>query len=256
MMSTAQPFTCWPDGARAAVALSYDDTLPCHHELVAPALEQQGLRATFYAPIRGDLIHNTDAWRDLAKRGHELGNHTLFHPCRREGRGMEDWNNLLHFDAGRLRNELLVASFALQLIDGRTERTFGNTCHDVFIGAEPDKQRIEPILAELFVAARGQCTNRPTDPRSADLLNLGTIAADGKRFNDWRASIEEALSMGGLALFTFHGVGDGYGRIQVDAGEHAQLLGYLRDNHDRLWIAPVIEIARWLRGTTQTPGAG
>lgn len=255
-MSTAHPFTGWPNGAHAAVALSYDDTLPCHHELVAPALEQHGLRGTFYAPIRGDLINNTDAWRDLARRGHELGNHTLFHPCRREAASpdswIEDWNNLLHFDARRLRNELLVASFVLHLIDGRTERTYGNTCHHVLIGPEENKQRIEPILAELFVAARGECTNRPTDPRSADLANLGTIAADGKKFPDWRASVEEALATGGLALFTFHGVGAGYQRIQVDEGEHAQLLSYLRDNQDRIWTAPVIEIARWLRGSKET----
>ena len=41
----------WPQNCRGAISLTYDDALPCHWLLVAPALEAQGLRGTFYVNI-------------------------------------------------------------------------------------------------------------------------------------------------------------------------------------------------------------
>ena len=72
----------WPQDCRGAVSLTYDDALPCHWELVAPALEAQGLRGTFYTNILSAAAA-PEAWRRIAGRGHELGNHSIFHPCRK-----------------------------------------------------------------------------------------------------------------------------------------------------------------------------
>jgi len=251
----ADPLPCWPHGARAAVSLSYDDALPCHHAVVAPALEEHGLRGTFYAPFRDDLVVHTAAWREMAARGHELGNHSLFHPCRREppitGDWLAAWNNLVQFDLARLRGELSAANFMLTLLDGRTDRTYGNTCHHTTIGPADAQQSMAPVLSELFVAARGALTNRPTDPRAADLHNLGTTGADGKRFADWRAVVDEAIATGGYVLLTFHGVGDGWQRLQVDREDHRLLLAYLQERQDQLWTAPVRDVALWIRDQVQ-----
>ena len=73
----------WPKGRQGAVSITYDDALTCHHQLVAPAWEAVGLRATFYTPIRSTFMQETEAWRAVAAKGHELGNHSLFHPCRK-----------------------------------------------------------------------------------------------------------------------------------------------------------------------------
>jgi hypothetical protein len=53
--------------------------------------------------------------------------------------------------------------------------------------------------------------------------------------------------VGGLLVLTFHGVGAGWQRLQVDEHEHRQLLDYLRDQQAQIWTAPVVDIARWLR---------
>ncbi len=239
----------WPNGARAAVALTYDDATPDHPRLVAPALQAHGLRGTFYAPIRGDLISNTEAWRELAHQGHELGNHTIFHPCRRDPveppNVTADWNNLQHFTEERFRNELQISNFVLHLIDGQTTRTYGNTCHNTTIGPDDNPQRIEPILADYFVAARGERHERPANPAGADLFNMGTISGDGRQCAEWCGFIERALEIGGMVIFTFHKVGRGYERLQVDETEHTQLLRYLQQNR-HIWTAPLVEIANWL----------
>ncbi len=77
--------TNFPNGARCAVSLTYDDGLRSHFEDVGPTLEKFGLRGTFNIPIaHTSLMQNVEAWRGMATRGHELGNHSLFHPCRSE----------------------------------------------------------------------------------------------------------------------------------------------------------------------------
>ena len=74
----------WPNGAKAAVVLSYDDGVDVHLDYVAPDLEAAGLRGTFFVPGHSEsLAKRFPEWRALAARGHELGNHAIFHPCLR-----------------------------------------------------------------------------------------------------------------------------------------------------------------------------
>ena len=72
----------WPNGAKAAVCLTYDDGVDIHLDHAAPDLEAVNLRGTFYVPGHSrSLYERMDEWRALAARGHEIGNHTVFHPC-------------------------------------------------------------------------------------------------------------------------------------------------------------------------------
>jgi sialate O-acetylesterase len=79
-MAVAQ-FT-WPKGAKAAVVFTYDDGLDCHLDVAVPQLDEFGFKGTFYCTGNSQSLYNrTDEWRTIARNGHELGNHTLFHPC-------------------------------------------------------------------------------------------------------------------------------------------------------------------------------
>src|SRR5581483_4093382 len=144
-----------------------------------------GLRATFYPMVRSDLWVHPERWGQLAQSGHELGNHSLFHPCRRAQPGQHPWlaedYNLCAYSPERLTPELEVANFVLRLIDGQVERTYGNTCCDTTIGLGAREQAIEPLLAELFVAARGALTGACAAPGPGlNLMNVGCISGDGR----------------------------------------------------------------------------
>jgi peptidoglycan/xylan/chitin deacetylase (PgdA/CDA1 family) len=248
----------WPHGARAAIALSYDDALPSHLDLVVPALAARELRATFYITVgRPDFLRRLPEWRAVATAGHELGNHTIFHPCRGAVGTVPVYphlaNDLRQYGPDRFRTELTVANYVLHTVDGQTERTYGGTCHNVTLGPDDQPQRIEPILRELFVAGRGECRNQVTDPLTADLANLGTTRGDGAGFPAWQAVVDATLAAGGFTLFTFHGVADSLMRLHVAAADHAQLLDYLRARRAEVWTAPVVEVARWLRDHHQRP---
>src|SRR5215468_4684453 len=74
------PSFTWPAGKRGAVSLSFDDARVSQIEQGMPVLESFGLRGTFYVCIP-EITTSRDAWRTAAARGHEIGNHTVNHPC-------------------------------------------------------------------------------------------------------------------------------------------------------------------------------
>ena len=241
----------WPKGCRAAVRLTYDDGISNHHELVAPMLEEFGLRGTFYAPIKDDLTQNPLPWRAMAAHGHELGNHTVYHPCWSVGGKYATWLpdqfNLVHYDAERWLDEMNTANQALSLIDNRSERTFGNTCFDNYLGPEEAPVCLEPLIATLFLAARGEETGRPVDLAKLNYNNLGTVWADRRAFGDFANELQEIIDTGGWVIYTFHGVGEAAHNHHINAWEHRLLLEFLRDNAKQYWTAPVIDVAKWLK---------
>src|SRR6195952_3041770 len=75
------PFA-WPHGARAAVSLAYDDAIDSQLDNAIPALDRAGLKGSFYIKLSSpSLARRMPEWRAAAARGHELGNHPLFHQC-------------------------------------------------------------------------------------------------------------------------------------------------------------------------------
>src|SRR5690242_322834 len=77
----AQSDTTWRR-KRCAVVLTYDDALNVDLDNAIPVLDSLGLKATFYlSGYSGTLNTRLNDWRAIAANGHELGNHTLFHPC-------------------------------------------------------------------------------------------------------------------------------------------------------------------------------
>jgi hypothetical protein len=240
--------TVWQGGAACAVSLSYDDSLPVHPQLVAPLLERHDLRGTFYLSVRD--IRDTQAWAAVAARGHELGNHSLFHPCRRDALNISwlaDHYDLADYTPERFRDELMVANLVLDLIDGGKPRTYGNNCTNLTIGRGEREQPMDPILAELFVAARGAITNRPVDPTQPEFTRLGHFAGDGKTYTQLREEIQTACDRGGWIIQMFHGVGAGTHSLFIAEHEHRQLIEWLGRERASIWTAPVVDVARYLQ---------
>lgn len=241
----------WPQGQRCAVSLTYDDGLPVHYQRVAPLLEEVGARATFYVPALSDVQAHPERWRALARRGHELGNHSLFHPCSRtpdrEG-WLAPWLDLRAYTPERLRQELAVANLMLHLLDGEHERSYGNTCCETHVGQGSDRTAMDPVLRELFVAARGPNNAQIVDVhRPVNLMHVGHFSGDGLSFGDMRAEIERALEIGGWIVWMIHGVGAGTHGLYIAAEEHAQLVRWLGDHKDQIWTAPFVKVAQQIK---------
>lgn len=238
----------WPDGRKGAISCTYDDALPCHYEIVAPAWEAHGLQVTFYTHITR-LMDDPGAWRDVAGCGHELGNHSIFHPCRKHGRlsWLADEYDLRTYTPRRWTDEMAAANAILASVDGRRERSYGNNCCNTEIGDGGALQSIEPLVEQLFVAARGGLVNRVVDPAAVNFNALGHFSGDGRGFAELREEVDAAVAVGGWIIYMIHGVGAGTHSLNMDPDVHRALVDYVSERRDVLWAAPVATVARHLR---------
>ncbi|MDF3035287.1 MAG: polysaccharide deacetylase [Paucimonas sp.] len=158
----------WPGKIRAAVSLSYDDALNSHLDQVIPALDKYRLKGSFYLTLSNPSVATRmSEWRAAAQRGHELGNHTLFHQCSAALPGRE-WvqpkNDLDRTSADQLKDQILLANTMLHAIDGKRERTFTVPCGDQQAGGV----NYVEMLKSDFVAIKARAGSGVT----ADMMAL------------------------------------------------------------------------------------
>ena len=230
---------------KCAVALTYDDALDVDLDNAIPILDSLALKATFYlSGYSGALSKRVDEWRSAAKKGHELANHTLFHPCTGQLPGREfvtpDYD-LGNYTFRRLADEIEMTNTLLEAIDGKTHRTFAYPCGDTQIG---DSSYIS-LLKNDFVAARGVQPEMPKR-NELDLFKIGCYGIDGQTGEELIALVKKAMADNKLVVFLFHGVGGGHS-LNVSLTAHRQLLQFLKRNEKDIWVAPLIEIATFAR---------
>jgi sialate O-acetylesterase len=239
----------WPQGQKCAVSLTYDDGCPVHLEQVVPSLNAAGIRSTFNLPII-NAMHNFEKWREVSVRGHELGNHTLFHPCRKkpEQTWLQSCYDLRDYTPARFKTELQVANFVLGLIDSKKERTYGNTCCNTTLGPGGKEISMDDILLELFLAARGPFNRRIADPKAGiNLMQVGHFGADAKTFNEIKSEIELAKKAGGWIVFMLHGVGKESHNLFIDKSEHDRLISWLGANKADIWTDTFLNVAKHVK---------
>ncbi|MFT3739334.1 MAG: polysaccharide deacetylase family protein [Breznakibacter sp.] len=228
------------NGKRCAVVLTYDDGLNVHLDKVVPALDAKGFKATFYIPGNSGCLYNRmEQWRAAACNGHELGNHTLFHPCIGRSLG-RSWvspdQDLDNYTVGRMVSEIGVASTLLKGVDGRDRRSFAYTCGDKTVR----DTSFVPFVKDHFVGARGVVPRMETLGH-IDLFDVGAYGANGQSGKELIEWVKAARQDGRLLVFLFHGVG-GEHALNVSQGAHAELLEYLKANEDDIWVAPFAEV--------------
>src|ERR1700712_5358423 len=80
-IAKSQNSSTW-NNKQCAVVLTHDDAIDVDLDNVIPALDSLKLKGTFYligsSPV---VVNRMGEWRKAAMHGHELGNHSLYHPC-------------------------------------------------------------------------------------------------------------------------------------------------------------------------------
>lgn len=111
----------WPEGKKAAVILTYDDGLKSQLQIVIPQLEEHNFRGTFF--LYGQVVKEEDIpeWRKASQRGHELGNHSMFHPCLSQttGQTAEPCRSLECYSVKDMLIEIGMMNNFLYAIDGK-----------------------------------------------------------------------------------------------------------------------------------------
>jgi sialate O-acetylesterase len=245
---SAQTATTW-NNKKCAVVLTYDDALNVHLDNAIPVLDSLKLKATFYLSNQnGVLSKRIDDWRRIAKNGHELANHTYYHPCigRKPGREFVSGKyDLSSYSIDRITDEIRINNTVLKAIDGKEKRTFAYPCGDTKIG---DSTYLSPLQND-FVAARG--TNAEMlKLNDVDLLNIGCYVVTGQSGQQLIDLVKKATATNTLLVFLFHGVG-GEHSLNVSLQAHRELLQFLKHNQRDIWVAPLLEIAQYIKTKQQ-----
>jgi len=247
---TNQPW----QGKKCAVVLTYDDAIDQHLDNAIPVLDSLGLKATFYLTAFSNSIHSRlNDWKKLAVTGHELGNHTLYHPCDASLNGrawVQPDNDLSKYTIKRMENEIRMTNVFLQALDGKTKRTFAFTCGDMKIG---DSAFMNGMKND-FVAARA-VRNQMHTINEVDLYNTDCYVVANNSFEEMKTWVDKAIQSHSLLVILFHGVGGGNG-LDVTIAAHRQLLSYIKQNEKDIYVKPMIEMAAhikdWQISHTQT----
>ncbi len=238
-MATETAFA-WPAGKRAALSLSFDDTRASQLDVGLPLLERHGVRATFYASI-SSLEQRLDDWRRAVADGHEIGNHTLTHPCT----GNFPWsrgNALEEYTLEKMRFELEEASRRLTELLGAAPRSFAYPCGQTCVGRGREAVSYVPLVAELFASGRCSQDDGANDPGFCDPARVIGVIMDVMDFDRLRPLLDEAQRTGRWVILVGHNVGPG-GRQTTRTAMLEELLRYAREPEPGWWIAPVGAVA-------------
>ena len=132
-----------------AVSLTYDDSLQSQIDNAGPDLAKYGLSGTFLHRRRAA---NPAPWAALHAQGHELGSHTMIHPCPRIDTWVKPGMASEDYDLARM-NANLDNSVALLRSLGQTgPLSFAYPCGVTTVGDAHDS--FIPAVKQRFAAAR------------------------------------------------------------------------------------------------------
>jgi peptidoglycan/xylan/chitin deacetylase (PgdA/CDA1 family) len=234
-------------GRKCAVVLTYDDALNVHLDKVVPALDSLGFKGTFYlSGFFPSFRARVKDWSVVAQRGHELGNHTLYHPCEGSAPGRE-WvppdYDLSRYTVRRIADEIAMANALLEVVDERKERTFAYPCGDTKAG---DSSYVSEVK-RLFSGARGvQGKTQKID--DIDLYDVGSYMIDGLSGEEMIRLVREGETQNALVVFLFHGVG-GEHSLNVSLAEHRKLLSFLKQHEQEILVTTLIDVCALVRGS-------
>ncbi len=240
----AAPFP-WPDGKRCAVSLTFDDARESQLHTGIPLLDRHGLKATFYVSL-GPFRERAADWQRAATAGHEIGNHTVSHPCS----GNFPWarlNALEDFTLDRMDHELREANAAIAAVTGAAPKTFAYPCGQTFVGRERTRRSYIPLISHLFAAGRGFLQETHAHPEWCDLAHLPAAWCDNVPVEALVPRLDAALADGGWLILAGHEVASQPGYHNTLTTTLDDFCGRLTQRSSEIWTAPVAEISDWVR---------
>lgn len=235
----------WPNGKKMAISLSFDDARTSHPTTGVDVFRRIGGKATFYVNPPAMLSH-LDGWKALAEDGHEIGNHTMNHPCT----GNFDWSKdraLENYTLHNLRQEILEANHQIHAMLGVKAVSFAYTCGHTFVGRGLHQKSYVPLIAELFESGRGWMNEAYNDPQFTDFAMLQGNNMDGADFEtDIMAMIDAAKNSGSWLLLAGHEIGENAPQT-VNISMLEKLMPYLEEQKDEIWFGTVAEVTAYIK---------
>lgn len=238
----------WPEGLRGALSLTFDDARASQVVSGVPLFNRFGVRATFYASIR-PLEHRLDAWKAAIDAGHEVGAHTLTHPCSANfGFAAPGRSALEDMTLAQIEHELCASNARIETLLGVRPVSFAFPCGHKFVGRGVALSSYVPLVARHYLTGRGWRDEYFNAPDRCDLAQLGGVESDGMVFDQLLPQIERAAHSGNWLVLAGHEIGGSEERRQntrIDALE--SICDYCLDPSNGIWLDTVGTIGAYVK---------
>lgn len=238
----AQTFS-WPDGKTVALSLSFDDARLSQVEGGTALLDEYGIKATFFV-VPAQVEERLEGWKQAVASGHEIGNHTLTHPCS----GNYPWSQakaLENYNLKAMRKEMEDCNEQIEKLLGVQPSVFAYPCGHTYVGRGSKTKSYVPVVAKLFFAGRTYRDKISNDPAFCDLSQLTGIDMDEKDFDEILAVLNRARQNRHWVILGGHEMGES-GNQTTRLAMLRRLLEYASDPANGIWIAPVGTVAKYL----------
>lgn len=240
----------WPQGKKFAISLSFDDARVSQATIGFDLLAELDLRATFFALPVGVSDH-LDAWKQAVAAGHEIGNHTVSHPCTGNFAFGRD-NALEDYTLAQIEEEMLRANAELEALLGVRPECFAYPCGNTFVGRGVDTASYVPLVAKHFLAGRGYPNERHSAPVYGDLAQLQGFSFDALEFDDILPLIEGARKDNGWLVLAGHEIDSKPGAQTVKPETLRAICRYTQQEASEVWVDTVGTIARHVQAWKQS----
>lgn len=250
IISVAQNKFPWPEGKKFAISLSFDDSRKSNLEYGIPIFNKHDIKATFY--VHPQVVKESlESWKDALSNGHEIGNHTLVHPCSENFLWSRN-NSLEEYNLESMRDELEDANNQIDDLLGVKPISFAYTCGQTYVGRGAGKRSYAPVIADLFVSGRGWLNEAPADPLYLDLSEVNGMKMDDMDFENILPVINYAREKGLWLVLVGHDTKLENSEQTTRLKFLEDICSYINDNKD-IWSGTVGEIASYIQ-ITRTNG--
>lgn len=244
LLGTVQSAFPWPEGKQVAISLTFDDGRNSQVDGGTALLDRHGAKATFYV-VPSAVERRLDGWKKAVAAGHEIGSHSLNHPCT----GNFTWSRnkaLEDYTLDKMRAELDESNLRINRLLGVRAESFAYPCGQKSVGRSREARSYIPVVADLYLTGRGWLDETPNDPGFCDLSQLTGVEMDGKEFDQILPLIQKARENGSWLVLAGHDIGkDGPQTTRISMLE--KLLPYANDPANKIWLAPVGTVAKYLQ---------
>jgi hypothetical protein len=239
--SGVEPVFNWPTGKRAALSLTFDDSRLSQVDRALPILDAHGVKGSFYVVPR-NVAARLDGWKNAVSAGHEIGNHTLNHPCSANF-AFARLKPLEDYTLKRMEEELTRSNDEIERLLGVRPQTFAYPCAQKFVGRGRQVKSYVPLVARHFVVGRDAHSETHNHPVYCDLAQVYAMGADGTELSQLQGLAQMALADGGWLILHAHEVGEG-GRQTMFARVLDEFCAWLIAPDSGLWADTVEAVGR------------
>lgn len=241
-----QNFT-WPEGVRGTLSLTFDDGRASQIDSGLPLFDRFEVKATFYSTPAA-LERRPDDWRAAVANGHEVGGHTITHPCSANfGFTANGRAPLEEMTLDQMEAELRDSNDRIEALLGVRPVSFAYPCGQKFVGRGENLRSYVPLVARHYLTGRGWRDEYFNAPARCDLAQLGGVEMDGVDFEMIRPQLEKAAATGNWLILAGHDIGDSPRRQSTPVSTLEAICEYCRDPVHGIWLDTAGTIGAYVR---------